>query len=302
MRTGGPMPRTLTALAAAALTAATGIITASPATASPSWGHGVRTSPYVAMGDSYSSAAGVTPFQVGSPPACSRSTLNYPSDIAAALHPVSFTDVTCSGATTSDFFTPQPGAGNPPQLDALSDQTRFVTMTIGGNDGDAFVTILQDCTSASQASGSIYGDPCQDKYGSYFDDIAKNITYPNLVKALTAVQQKAPRATVAILGYPHVLPDRGVPACYPSMPISMGDVPYVVHWAQTLNAVVRRAAARTGTRYVDTSPSTAGHDACQPVGTRWIEPLTNPVNAAPVHPNAAGQANLARQVLNRVVH
>jgi lysophospholipase L1-like esterase len=254
------------------------------------------------MGDSYSSAAGVAPFQAGSPPACSRSTQNYPSDLAAALHPASFTDITCSGATTSDFFTSQPNTGNPPQLSALSRSTRFVTMTIGGNDGGAFISILEDCTSASVASGSIYGDPCRDKYGSYFDDIAKNVTYPNLLKALTAVHRKAPHATVAILGYPRVLPNKGVPACYPSMPISMGDVPYVVNWAETLNAVVEKAAARTGTRFVDTYPSTVGHDACQPIGTRWIEPLTNPINADPVHPNAAGEANLARQVLRQVVH
>jgi lysophospholipase L1-like esterase len=302
MDTGAGMRRTLTALAASALAAATGLVTGSPATASSS-DHQVRTSPYVAMGDSYSSAAGVTPFQDGTTAAaCSRSTRNYPSDLAAALHPASFTDVTCSGAKTSDFFTSQPNTGNLPQVSALSQNTRFVTMTIGGNDGDAFVTILQDCTSASLAAGSIYGDPCQDKYGSYFDDIARNVTYPNLVKALSAVHQKAPRATVAILGYPRVLPDRGDPACYPSMPISMGDVPYVDNWAETLNAVVKKAAANTGTRYVDTYPSTVGHDACQPAGTRWIEPLTNPINAAPVHPNAAGEANMARQVVGQVVH
>ena len=97
------MRRMLTALAASAVAAATGLAFASPAAASPG-GNGVVTSPYVAMGDSYSSAAGVLPIQVGSPPACSRSALNYPSDLAAALHSASFTDVSCSGAKTSDYF------------------------------------------------------------------------------------------------------------------------------------------------------------------------------------------------------
>jgi GDSL-like Lipase/Acylhydrolase family len=94
-----------------------------------------------------------------------------------------------------------------------------------------------------------------------------------------------------------VLPEVGVPACYPVMPISMGDVPYVVDWAKTLNTAVEKAAAETGTRFVDMWPSSAGHDACEPLGRRWIEPLNGPVNAAPVHPNTAGEAGMAAQVL-----
>jgi lysophospholipase L1-like esterase len=61
--------------------------------------------------------------------------------------------------------------------------------------------------------------------------------------------------------------------------------------------VVRRAAAATGARFVDTYTPSAGHDACQLPGTRWIEPATNPANAFPVHPNAAGEAAMARDLL-----
>jgi lysophospholipase L1-like esterase len=300
MDNGVRMRRTSTVLTTALVAAAAGILTAvpavaknSPPTANP---HSIKTSPYVALGDSYSSAAGVQPFVPGSPPACSRSLLNYPHDIAAATGAESFTDVTCSGARTSDFFTSQT-AGAPPQLDAVTKDTRLVTMTIGGNDGGAFSGILSGCVSASLASGSIFGNPCEKKYGSTFNDIVANQTYPNLVNALTAVHQKAPRATVVILGYPRVLPDTGVPACYGSMPISMGDVPYVVDWAETLNSAVEKAAVETGSRFIDMSVSSLGHDACQLPGTRWIEPLTNPVNAFPVHPNATGEAAMAEQTL-----
>jgi lysophospholipase L1-like esterase len=290
------MRRTATATAVLAVLLA--LVTALPAQAQ-GWppagsGHPVTTSPYVALGDSYSAAAGVTPFVPGSPPACSRSLLNYPHDIAAVTRPASFTDVTCSGARTSDFFTTQSGA-TAPQLDAVTRRTRLVTMTIGGNDGGAFSGILGACVTASD--GSPVGNPCEQQYGSTFTDIIATQTYPNLVHALTAVHRKAPRATVVILGYPRALPDTGVLACYPSMPIAMGDVPYVDEWALALNAAVEKAAAETRTRFVDLSIASAGHDACQPPGTRWIEPLTDPVNAAPAHPNAAGEAAMAQQTL-----
>src|SRR3954469_668109 len=139
------MRRTVTALATALLAVLLALVTALPAQAQGSpptaSSHPIKTSPYVALGDSYSSAAGVTPFVPGSPPACSRSLLNYPHDIAAATGAESFTDVTCSGARTSDFFTSQT-AGQPPQLDAVTKSTKLVTMTIGGNDGGAFSGIL----------------------------------------------------------------------------------------------------------------------------------------------------------------
>ena len=295
------MRRTLTVLTTAVVAAVAAIVTALPAAAKNSPptanSHSIKISPYVALGDSYSSAAGVQPFVPGSPPACSRSLVNYPHDIAAATGAESFTDVTCSGARTSDFYVSQPNTGAPPQLDAVTKGTKLVTMTIGGNDGGAFSGILQACVSASLASGSIFGNPCQQQNGSRFNDIVADQTYPNLVKALTAVHRKAPSATVVILGYPRVLPDAGVPACYPSMPISMGDVPYVVDWADTLNSAVEKAAVETGSRFIDMSTSSLGHDACQPVGTRWIEPLSNPVNAFPVHPNATGEAAMAEQTL-----
>lgn len=261
----------------------------SPPTANP---HSIKTSSYVALGDSYASAAGVAPLVATAPPTCSRSTLNFAHDIAARTQPSSFTDVTCSGAKTADFFASQ-APGVAPQLDAVTTKTRFVTMTIGGNDENVFTGSFFGCATIS--STDVLGNPCQRKYGTTFTDAIVNQTYPNLVAALTAVRRKAPAATVAILGYPRILPDTGRLSCYPSMPISMGDVPWLNHEQEVLNAVIAKAAAKTGARFVDMTASSAGHDACAPVGTRWIEPAIGPVNAFPVHPNATGEAAMAEQ-------
>ena len=292
------MRRTASVVAVALFAAATGVGVAVPATAEETPprenDHVVRTSPYVALGDSYSSAAGVAPFVPGAPATCSRSLRNYAHDIAAQTKPSSFTDVTCSGAKTADFFTSQ-AAGVAPQLAALTQRTRLVTMTIGGNDENVFVDSFFGCAAIS--STDILGNPCQKKYGSTFVDKIRTQTYPHLVSALTAVRNKAPAATVVILGYPQILPRTGELSCYPSMPISMGDVPWLDRQQDVLNDVVSRAARQTGARFVDMTPSSAGHDACAPVGRRWIEPAVAPINAFPVHPNTTGEAAMARQTL-----
>jgi lysophospholipase L1-like esterase len=259
--------------------------------------HAIKTSPYVALGDSYSSAAGVAPFVATAPPTCSRSTLNYAHDIAALTMPSSFTDVTCSGATTSDFFSSQ-ATGVAPQLDAVTKDTRLVTMTIGGNDENVFVNSFFGCATISATNPT--GNPCQQEYGTTFTDEIVSQTYPHLVSALMAVRKRAPAATVVIIGYPRILPVIGEPSCYPSMPIAMGDVPWLGHEEDVLNAAVRKAARQTGARYIDMTASSAGHDACEPAGQRWIEPAVVPINAYPVHPNATGEAAIAMQTLRQL--
>jgi len=293
--------RITTLVACVALTGAGLLSVAAPAVAKTTpptaAAASIKTSPYVALGDSYSSAAGVNPQVVGSPPACSRSQLNYAHDIAASTHPAAFTDVTCSGAKTSDFFTPQ-ATGVAPQLDAVGSDTRLVTMTISGNDENVFVDSFFGCPKVDAAQPT--GNPCQQKYGTTFTDRIQTQTYPHLVHALSAARAKAPHASIVILGYPQILPAVGTLSCYAAMGISTGDVPWLVTQQQVANDAVRRAAAATGARYVDTSTPSAGHDACAPIGTRWMEPLVFPINAYPVHPNATGEAAMARETLTAI--
>jgi lysophospholipase L1-like esterase len=248
---------------------------------------------YVALGDSYSAASGVQPPDPAAPPNCLRSILNYPHVIAGDIG-ARLTDVTCGGAKTSDFFSPQ-YSNVPPQLDALSNNTQLVTMTIGGNDNNVFIDAIIDCGSAGLSTGG-QGSPCQDRYGSSFDDTIRNSTYPNLVNALAAVHAKAPHAEVAILGYPWIMPPSV--GCYPIMPVATGDVPYVRDIQATLNDAVSRAAAATGTTYIDFSTVSEGHDACEPIGVRWIEPVLTGTNPVIVHPNALGESQMAAQTIS----
>lgn len=245
---------------------------------------------YVAMGDSVSAGSGILPLDPAAAPLCLRTTANFPHVLAARTG-LALTDVSCGGAETKDFTESQhPGVA--PQSDALSGSTGLVTMTIGANDADAFIDAVVLCGSAGLATlGS--GHPCQSLYGSAFDDRIDTSTYQAVKSALAGVRAKAPNARVAILGYPWILPAAAVPGCFAKLPIAAGDVPYLRDLQTHLNAAVRRAATETGVTYVDVSGVSEGHDACQPVGTRWIEPILTGTNFVPVHPNALGESKLA---------
>jgi lysophospholipase L1-like esterase len=247
---------------------------------------------YVALGDSYSAASGVLPPDPSAPPECLRSIRNYPHVIANASG-AQLRDVTCGAAETGDFFESQePGVA--PQLDALSSNTQLVTMTIGGNDSNVFIETILACGTAGLSTLG-QGSPCKDRYGSSFEETIKTKTYPSLVRALEAVHAKAPRARVAILGYPWIMPPSV--GCFDKMPVAEGDVPYVRGIQATLNDAVRRAAAATNSTYVNMNLVSEGHDACKPIGVRWIEPVLQGTNPVIVHPNALGESQMAAQTM-----
>jgi lysophospholipase L1-like esterase len=248
---------------------------------------------YVALGDSYSAASGVLPIDLFAPPECLRSVRNYPHVIAAETG-AQLKDVTCGAAETSHFFEAQyPGVA--PQLDALKPDTQLVTMTIGGNDSGVFIDTILACGTAGLSTLG-QGSPCKDRYGSSFEDTINTVTYPSLVKSLDAVRVKAPAARVAILGYPWIMPASG--GCFTKMPIAQGDVSYVRGVQATLNDAIRRAAAATGSTYVDFSAASNGHDACKPLGVRWIEPVLQGTNPVIVHPNALGESEMAARTMS----
>lgn len=105
---------------------------------------------YVALGDSFSSGEGNPPFQPDSNDPltfndCHRSDVAYGPrlDLGKKLGPMIFK--ACSGAVTNDFFAANHANPNEPdQTSWLTDQTRTVTLTIGGNDA-GFPNVLQHC-------------------------------------------------------------------------------------------------------------------------------------------------------------
>ncbi|WP_405889088.1 SGNH/GDSL hydrolase family protein [Streptomyces sp. NBC_01136] len=266
-----------------------GAAAASPAAASGP--HSPRGAKYVALGDSYTSGP-LIPRQVDAN--CARSDQNYPSLVAAKWPTSTFTDVSCSGATTEEMWKPQ--GTNGPQLDALGHSTDLVTVQIGGNDV-GFGSIIGTCAALSSKDPS--GDPCRQYYNaSGVDRLTVNIleTAPKLARVLRAVHDRAPHARVLVVGYPDLLPDDGS-GCYPSVPFAAGDFAYLRDVGKRLNLMMRTVAWFNRAEYVDTYKPTIGHDMCKAPADRWIEPLQPASPAAPAHPNAKGEAAMAQAVL-----
>ena len=83
------------------------------------------------MGSSYAAGPDLGQPKPDMPKRCSRDFGSYPSLLAERLK-LNLVDATCSGATTAHVL----GSWNelPPQINALTPETKLVTITIGGND------------------------------------------------------------------------------------------------------------------------------------------------------------------------
>jgi lysophospholipase L1-like esterase len=240
---------------------------------------------YVSIGDSYTSGPGITPYSPTAPPNCGQSELNYPHLVAKALN-LSLTDVSCGGATTSDETESQ-FSGQAPQDDALSASTEVVTIGMGGNDGGLFGTLLNGCSQIDAVEGSPIKAACREKYATY---VAETFAAdkPAQEAALVHIKELAPNAKVFVVGYPEITPAHGT--CVSQFPWHEADLKWFRNKVQKVgNKSVKEGAKAHGATFVDTFKASEGHNACQAVGTRWIEPILNPLLGVPVHPNAKGE-------------
>jgi lysophospholipase L1-like esterase len=247
---------------------------------------------YVALGDSYA-AGPLIPAQL--PPfGCLKSSSNY-GHLANLTLQDTYRDATCSGAKTNHMTTAQgvtPGP-NPPQFDSLSPTTTLVSVTIGGND-IGFSSIAQDCFSQSNS-----GTPCQDKYVTASGDtISQRIadTAPKVASVIQGIHTRSPGAKVLVVNYAAILPETA-PYCWPIVPISDGDAPYVRAKEQELNQMLADQAAANNATLVDWYAASVGHDACKPPGIKWVEGAVVTNAAAPVHPNLLGMKGAADLVV-----
>jgi lysophospholipase L1-like esterase len=259
---------------------------------------GAATGPYVSLGDSYTSAP-LVPVPTGNPIGCGRSTNNYPSDVARVISPSSFTDASCGSATTVNMTQPQSvpfGGTNPPQFNSLASPDTLVTIGIGGNDA-GLIGVAETCAEIDITHP--FGSACKDHYNSGGTDpnvAAVDATGPKVAAVLQGIHQRAPQASVLIVGYPDGLPVNGS-NCWPLVPLSSGDITYFNSLEKRLNSVIAFEAAANNAKFVDTFTSSIGHDACKPSGTAWVNGIVPNSIAYPLHPNQAGEQNMANQVL-----
>ena len=254
---------------------------------------------YVALGDSYTSGP-LVPNQHGEPIDCGRSDHNYPSLVAQEFKVDEFIDVSCGSAQTKHMTEPQTGlpAGgtNPPQFNGLRADATLVTVGIGGNDA-GLVGVAEKCAELGVTNPT--GTACRDYWAPGGNDqVAAKIedAKPKIAAVLQGIHQRSPRARVAIVGYPDVTPKNGE-SCYPMVPMSADDLRYIDELIVRINAMIAGQAAANDAEFVDTYRDSGGHDVCKLPPNRWFEGLVPTEPAYPLHPNAKGEASMARSTI-----
>ena len=220
--------------------------------------------PYVALGDSYSSGVGTRSY-IDDGTSCKRSTLAYPSLVAAAKsYTLNFR--ACSGARVPDVTNNQ--------ISALSTSTRYVTISIGGNDA-GFVDVVTECALpawASDCPGAVAGA----------QNYIRN-TLPGSLSTLYAqIRSRAPSAKVVVVGYPKLFMGED---CNAGTWFSPEDEAILNETAVLLDDTTASRANAAGFSFVNPINRFTGHAVCDDV--EWINGLSNPIEES-YHANAAG--------------
>ena len=222
---------------------------------------------YVALGDSYSSGVGTRSY-IADGSSCQRSTYAYPSLIAAARgYALNFR--ACSGATIPDVTNSQ--------LSALGAATRYVTISVGGNDA-GFSSVLTECAQPWWMSDC---DAAIDTAQAFI-----NNSLPGKLATLYAsIKSKAAAAKVVVVGYPRIFNGED---CNAGTWFSPAEETRLNATADLMNAKMSNAAAAQGFTFANPTTRFVGHAVCdQP---EWINGLSSPVSES-YHPNQAGHGS-----------
>lgn len=244
---------------------------------------------YVALGDSYTSGAGMPEEVPGS--ACIQSELAYPRLVARELG-AELSDGSCGGATTDNLTVPQPqqtGAVWPPQLEAVRPDADLVTVSLGFND-EGFFGRLLGCSGVGPNDPT--GHPCRTADPELAD--VPQRTGDRVAAVLEAVAKAAPEARLVVVGYPQLVPAIG--EC-PQLGLAEGDLLWERDIIKDLDEQLREVAEDAGATYVDVMGASIGHDVCAGEDA-WLSGVGGtPDQRAPLHPRPLGHQQVAELVL-----
>ena len=262
---------------------------------------------YVAMGSSFASGPGVTRLADERDPRCSRSYDNYARQTARQLQ-LELIDVSCGGATSDHVLK---GWNElPPQVAALTQDTRLVTVTIGGNDvgyvAGLFIGSCSDSTAATEAVQTL----CSSlrKWGSSRPLVSAPQSEDEKWKAAEAglsaiaaeVAIRSPKARLVFVQYLTLVPAGSLCGVMPLSPAAAEQARITAARLADITAAVAMKSSAEVLRIADIS---AGHDACAPAP--WVTGFV-PTAAAkatgfvPYHPNLAGMTAVADALIKKL--
>lgn len=222
---------------------------------------------YVALGDSYASGTGTRSY-ISDGTSCQRSTYAYPSLIAAARgYALNFR--ACSGAKIPDVTNTQ--------LGALSASTRYVSISVGGNDA-GFSNVLTECAKPGWMSNC---NAAINTAQSYITN-----TLPGKLSTLyAAIRSRAPHAKVVVVGYPRIFNGED---CNAGTWFSPDEESRLNQTADLLNSRTSAQAAAKGFSFANPTSRFVGHAVCDDV--EWLNGLSNPISES-YHPNRRGHSS-----------
>jgi hypothetical protein len=240
---------------------------------------------YVALGDGFTAApyAGSTHDAGG----CLRSAGNYPALVAQDLGIHDATDVSCTGASTralTSRTTPADSTSKvDPQLDAVTKDTDVVTVGFGIEDRDLLHRMFELCSAL----------PCGTKVLPQTAVTDATAVGTALTDALRAIQARAPKADILVVGYPKIAPSEGRCANLPRL--TQPELDGTNYVLDLLNRQVQSAARQTGSTYVDVAALSANHELCS--ADPWVTGKRDkPGTSVAFHPVAAEQRAVAKQI------
>ncbi|MCW2799271.1 MAG: hydrolase family protein [Aeromicrobium sp.] len=229
-------------------------------------GAGAAAAPYVALGDSYSSGVGTRTY-IDDGTSCQRSVYAFPSLIASAKgYALNFR--ACSGAKVSDVTG---------QLSALSSSTKYVTLSVGGNDA-GFTDVITECALPAWASD------CAGRVTTAQNYI-KNTLPGSLSTLYASIKSKAPNAKVVVVGYPRLFNGED---CNALTWFSPDDESRLNATADLIDSKISAAATAKGFTFVSPVSAFIGHAVCG--SPEWLNGLSNPVSDS-YHPNKLGHSS-----------
>ncbi len=260
---------------------------------------------YVHMGSSFAAGPGI---QNNLDENCGRSDQNYAHLVARELQ-LDLVDVSCNGATIDNIVylphtSPFGGETLPPQMEALTEDTRLVTITVGGNDFNYAGNLLRDSCQADPTPvadlpeyiADLICGPASPETNRLASDYALALVKAELSEMLRQIRERAPEATVVLVDYVSMLPPHGG-SCGSVMPLSTEDARHFRRQANRFRVASKRAARQRGALIVQWSRASEEHHVCSddPWANGWVFDLGTGVIG--YHPNAEGMRQATRLVL-----
>jgi hypothetical protein len=181
----------------------------------------------------------------------------------------------------------------PRQLQWLNDNTKVVTLTVGGNNAH-FGDVMLYCALRALTQAS-----CKSTWAGAVNSAIRNLGLPgghdNYPDLFTAIKEAAPRAKIYVLGYPAFFPPNIATTCPTGAGhlFTSGDMHWINSEITSLNTLIAQTAKSKGLTYVSTYSAFSGHYLCDATPYFNSAILSASKRSGSFHPKVIGQAKLA---------